>query len=368
MKEQSLYMAMELSNKNWKLGFSNGEKTRITSVGAGEFFEFNQAISKAIQKLKLPEDVAIISCYEAGRDGFWIDRYLKSKGITNFVIDSSSIEVSRSHRRVKTDRVDTKKLVNLLMRYCHGEKEALRVVTVPTVEQEDERRLDREYDRLKRESSMHKVRIISLLKLHNITQIQWKALEEDIEDYSYWDGEKLKENTKNEILREVQRYRMVNEQLKEVEKQREEKIRNPRTESEKKAQKLQKLKAVGEVTSFRLALGFFYKEFRNRKQVGSCAGLTGTPYDSGDLRMDQGISKSGNANIRSSLIELAWLWVRYQPESAITKWWEQRFANEGKRLRRIGIAAVARKLIIALWRYVEKDEIPVGAILKPSIV
>jgi len=284
------------------------------------------------------------------------------------VLDSASIEVSRRRKKVKTDRVDVVALLRLLMRYVSGEKEALHAIRVPTVEEEDQRRLNRERDRLIKERGAHSARIKSLLKLHGISLGKVndlpgllpsaKAL---VVEYA------LPADLKRELEREYERYELVNQQIKGLEKlqiQRAEDLDKPAMQQ---ITQLMGLKGVGWQSSWILTMEFFlWRDFKNTKQLGSCAGLTPTPYDSGDSTREQGISKAGNKRIRRLMVELSWLWLRYQPDSELSQWFERRFGQGGKRMRRIGIVALARKLLIALWRYLEHGVLPEGAVLKAA--
>ncbi len=362
----ALYMAMELSNRKWKLGFSNGEKNRIITIDAGDWPALKAAIDLAKAKLYCAPDCHVVSCYEAGRDGFWIHRALTADGIENFVLDSASIEVSRRKKKVKTDRVDVIALLRLLMRYMNGEKEALHAIRIPTVEAEDQRRLNRERDRLIKERGAHTARIKSLLVVHGIRLEKMTDLPLFLPTAkAAVTGYDLPADLKAELEREYARYDLANKQIKKLEK-----LQIERTEAEgvpatRNIQHLRSLKGVGWQSSWILCMEFFnWREFKNAKQVGACAGLTPTPYDSGDSTREQGISKAGNKRVRKLMVELAWLWVRWQPGSKLTLWFQKRFGSGGKRMRRIGIVALARKLLIALWRYLETGVIPEGAILK----
>jgi transposase len=280
------------------------------------------------------------------------------------VIDSSSIELSRRQRKVKTDRTDVKALLRLLMRYWSGEKEALRAVKVPTVEAEELRRLNRERERLLKERGAHAVRIKSLLVLHGIRVDKLKEVAALIpKAKAAVVGYDLPLDLKNELRRELERHELVDKQVKELEQLQVERAKAD-TQEAKMINHLMKLKGVGWQSSWVLVMEFFnWREFKNTKQLGACAGLSPTPYDSGNSTKEQGISKAGNRRIRTLMVELSWLWLRYQPKSELSNWFEARFANGGKRTRRIGIVALARKLLVSLWKYVETGEIPKGAAL-----
>jgi transposase len=378
-KEQYLYMAFELSQKEWKLAFNVGVKNpRIVTIEARNLKALTRQIDLARKKFKLSRDCTVYSCYEAGRDGFWIHRYLVSQGINNMIVDSSSIEVNRRKRRAKTDRLDAGKLLLILMRYINGEHSVCSVLRVPTVEQEDARRADRELERLKKERNAHNNRIKSLLNLHGIVVNVGPSLPQLVEDARQHDGKQLGDNLKQEILRQYERFQIVDKQLRAIRKQRRQIIEqtkaqqtkpadNNRMNNAEKAIMLMALCGIGEGSSWMLVNEFFWRHFDNRRQVGGASGLTGTPYDSGGGEKEQGISKVGNSTIRKIIIQISWFWIRYQPESDITKWFKRRFGNNGKRMRRVAIVGVGRRLLIALWRYLEFGVVPEGARFKSAV-
>jgi len=363
----TLYMALELSNSKWKLGFSNGSKSRQATIVAGDWIDLHKQLDLAKQKLRLSTDCQIVSCYEAGRDGFWIHRDLEAEGIKNHVVDSASIEVNRRNRRAKTDRIDVKALLRLLQRYWGGDREAMSVVRVPTLEQEDRRRLHRERERLLKERGSHSARLKSLLVAHGIRlEIRGDFLQQLESARGGSSGYALGVDLKAEIRREYERYRLVAQQVKALEAEQKLRVEEDEPcEAMKQVTGLLKLKGVGWQSSWVLVMEFFsWRDFRNQGQLGACAGLTPTPYASGDMEREQGISKAGNRRVRSLMVELSWLWLRYQPNSKLTQWFERRFAGGGKRMRRIGIVAMARRLLVALWRYVNEGVVPEGAIVK----
>ncbi len=359
-----LYMAMELSDKVWKLAFGNGQRERLVNVSWGDQAGLWDAVSRSKQRFGLPESASVKSCYEAGRDGFWIHHLLLQAGIENVVVDPASIEVSRHARRAKTDRLDAKKLLSMLRRYwVHGEKKVWRVCMVPSEAAEDERRLHRELDRLKTERTGHRNRIGSLLVTRGVKISSPHSC--DLSELRDWAGKGLAGGLLAELQREQHRLQMVQEQIREINQEKKRRLTDPVTEADRTAQKLLRLRAVGPVTSWLLSKEFFaWRSFRNRRQVGAAAGLTGTPYNSGDGCREQGISKAGSKWVRHTCVELAWNWLRFQPDSALSQWYQRRFGGGGKRMRRIGIVALARKLLIALWKYVEHGEVPEGATFK----
>jgi transposase len=365
---QELYMAMELSSSKWKLGFSKGtgHKVREVNVPAGNLDGLQVAVSRAKKKFKTPDDARVVSCFEAGRDGFWIHRFLESVGIENNVVDSSSIEVKRRSRRKKTDRLDVRKLLSMLIRYQSGEKDVWSVVHVPSVEDEDERRLHRERGRLKKERTAHINRIRSLLVTQGIQLGKWRNYSpETLEEARLWDGSPLPEGLKSDLEREWERLTLVEKQIRQVEEKQGECVRSKATSKMEQVELLMRLNGVGIVTAWVLVMEFFgWRKFKNRRQVGSLAGLTGTPFESGGTEREQGISKAGNKLVRTLMIELAWGWLRFQPNSKLTRWYNTRFSKGGKRMRRVGIVALARRLLVDLWRYLEHGIVPEGVIFK----
>jgi transposase len=361
--EKSVFMAMELSNKNWKLAFSNSERIRHINVVAGDQRGLRLAIERSKEKFGLARDCEVYSCYEAGRDGFWIHRCLTEMGVKNMVVDPASIEINRRRRRVKTDRLDAESLVRMLMRYVlHNEKTVWRVVVVPLEADEDERRVHREYKRLSCERTGHLNRIRSLLVLYGVHSRKIAAM--DNSKLLDWRGRQLPAALQEELRREQDRLDLLDEQIKALDARLRKAVKDPKSVVEQKSAKLAKLKGIGVHGASVLSREFFgWRKFRNRREVGAMAGLTGTAYASGDKSIEQGISKAGNKRVRHTMIEMAWMWIRYQQRSELTKWFMRRFGEGGKRMRRVGIVAVARKLLVALWKYVEFDEIPAGAMM-----
>jgi transposase len=361
-----LRLAFELSKKTWKLGFSNGERFSSNSIDAGDWQTLMEKIAQAKKKFHLAADCQVISCYEAGRDGFWIHRALEAAGIENHVLDSASIEVNRRKRRAKTDGLDVKSLINILNRHLSGERGALHSIRIPLVEDEDLRRLGRERKRLVKERGAHSTRIKSLLFLHGIQLKKISDLPVLLPTArAAVVGYALPADLKRELEREYARYCLVDEQLKAVERTQQERLAAGETAAVRAVAALMRLKSLGPQSSWLLQMEFFnWRVFKNSKQIGGCSGFAPTPYDSGDSRREQGIGKNGSAWIRPMMIELGWQWLRHQPGSALSLWYEKRFAHGGKRMRKIGITALARKLLIALWRYLDQGVVPEGAVFK----
>ena len=367
--ETVLHLAFELSETKWKLGFSDGKKMRFVSMAARNLEQLHEEIEKAKVKFKLNDDVKIVSCYEAGRDGFWLQRYLLSLDIGNIVVDSSSIEVNRRKRRTKTDRIDARKLLQMLMRYHGGERKLWSVVNVPSVEAEDGRQLNRELETLNKERTMHRARIRGLLIQQGleVKNPSGKKFLEELESLRTWDEKEIPEDLKKRVVREHERLRIVEDQMKLLRKERERRVQSADSPSLRKVAQLRTLYGIGVTSSWDYVMEMFgWREFRNRKEVGAFPGLTPTPYDSGGSCREQGISKTGRGRIRALSIQISWSWLRFQPDSKLAKWFWERFGHGGKRMRKIGIVAVARKLLIDLWRYLEYGVIPDGAKLRPS--
>jgi transposase len=367
-KETTLHLAFELSNSKWKLGFSDGNKMRFKSIDARNLEQLGEEIEKAKRRFRLDDDVRIVSCYEAGRDGFWLHRYLLSHGIGNVVVDSSSIEVNRRKKRAKTDRIDARKLLNMLMRYHGGERKLWSVVRVPSVEAEDGRQLGRELESLNKERTRHRSRIRGLLIREGleVKNPSGKKFLEELDSLYTWDGKGLPGDFKARIVREYERLRMVEAQMGILRKERERRVGSADTLSMRKVAQLRTLYGIGVTSSWDFVMEMFgWRQFRNRREVGAFPGLTPTPYDSGGSQREQGISKAGRGRIRALSIQIAWGWLRFQPQSKLSRWYQERFAGGGSRMRRIGIVAVARKLLIDLWRYLEYGVVAEGARLRP---
>lgn len=372
LQEQSIYMAMELSKRTWRICFGDGGQNKrqvaINAVDARNLedrMSFVKQIALAKKRFGLASNCKVISCYEAGRDGFWIHRFLTELGIENIVIDPSSIEVPRRARIRKTDRLDVSRLLDLLLRdKCYGLSRPYSVVVVPGAKDEDLMRLNRERSRLVKERGSHSVRIQALCTTHGIPDVYLDFME-DASVLRNWQDDTLAEGACGEIQRELLRLRIAEKQVKELERQQKEALEAQATVADQKAAKLFLIKGTGIQTAMLLGREVFgWRIFPNRRALGSFLGLTGTPYDSGETLREQGISKSGSGRLRTAMIEYAWGWVRYQPDSELTKWFNERFALGSARSRKKGIVALARKLIIALWKYVEFDEIPAGAKFK----
>lgn len=358
-------IGLELSNTKWVMCFSEGQRLRRKSVEARDQKAVKEQIVQAKKKLGLSESCEVYSCYEAGREGFWVHRFLEKIGVSNRVLDPASIEVNRRARRKKTDRIDAEKLVRLLMRIelC-GEKQVCAEVRVPSWEQEAAMRVHRARERLVKESTGHRARIKSILLLHGVVvreveRIKFGALVD-------WEGKKLPESVVVELEGEQRRLELVQKQKEQLEREQEQRIKAGQEVGAKRACKLKFLRGVGLQSSWLLSYEFFWRDFHNRKEVGASAGLSGSPYASGQSEHEQGISKAGNRRVRTACIELAWCWLRFQPQSSLSQWYEKQYGWGTKRNRRVGIVALARKLLVALWKYLYQGLVPENAVLKFS--
>lgn len=364
-----LLVAMEMSLKTWRLAMAiaGQPRKRVKTVEAGNYLELLQAVEEARLRFQLAADTSMVFCYEAGRDGFYPYRRLTEWGHEVWVIDSASIEVSRKQRRAKSDGIDADKLSELMQRRARGEKNALRIVRVPSVEAEDQRWLPREREALLHDLQRVRNRVESVLftQGYRDAPLYAKGLQGWLKE-----PRELGEQLQARLKRDIERLALLESQLRAVEKTLAEQVQQEHlTAMAGVARALMRLSGIGLVGAWVLASEIFgWRKFRNRRQVGGALGLTPTPYSSGGLEREQGISKAGNGRARSLLVELAWLWLRYQPDSALTLWFKQRFSGGGKRMRRIGIVALARRLGVALWRYVDQGRIPAGAKLKMAQV
>ena len=362
----TLYMAMELSNSKWKLGFGNGAKIRRKTIDARDRQRCLEEVKVAKVKLKLPADAKVVCCFEAGRDGHWIHRWLESEGFEVLEIDSSSIETARGRKHVKTDRIDVEKLLDLLIRYhCFGLRKAFRVVRVPSTAAEAGQRLHREDEYLLKQRTRIGNRIKGLLVAQGAVEVALKGnFASYLDRIRQWNGEGLSAELQAELKRLHAQYVIFDSQLKELCKAYAAEL-SADTAVAKTRRALESLKSMGPKSSRVLSAEVFsWRTFANTKEAGAFSGLTPTPSQSGDKNTEQGISKAGNRRVRRIMIELAWLWLRWQPNSELSQWFTRRFAHGSKRMRRIGIVALARKLFVALWRYTEHGVIPAGAVLK----
>jgi transposase len=363
----ALYLAFELSNRSWKLAFSTGlgQKARVRSIPARDLKALDREIVTARRRFRLDESVPLISCYEAGRDGFWLHRILESQpGRSNRVVDSASIDVKRRHRRLKTDRIDALKLLAMLIRYHNGESAVWSVVHVPSPEAEDARHLHRELLTLKRERTRVTNRIKGLLAAQGLS-VSSLALgfAEQLERLRLWDGSPLPPRLHERLLREGQHRTRIAERIRLIERLQAKQLEVASDPALSMVRQLMTLKGIGLQSAWLFTFEFFaWRNIESRQQLTALAGLAPSPYQSGDEIRDLGISKAGSSSVRAMAIQIAWGWLRFQPDSKLTRWFQRRFAHGGRRMRAIGIVALARRLLIELWRFLETGALPEGAI------
>ena len=367
--EQSIYAALELSKNSWLLAiqFPDRDSPSLYPIRGGNaegLMAKLDAARKRVAKVS-GQTPKVTLCYEAGYDGFWLARFLDQRGIECRVMEPASLQVNRRARRVKTDRIDVEQILHTLIAWCRGERHVCSMVVIPSVEEEDVRRSHRERDRLVRERTAHINRIKGLLFGQGIRGINVKSRYKNLKPAALvtGDGRPLPDRLGREITRQIERLAQVQAQIVEIERERDQ-ASTPCAATERKRHDLLRLNGIGPTFSAILAREVYYRRFANRRQVASYLGLAPSPYDSGDGRRSQGISKAGNSLARYTLIQAAWLWLRHQPNSALTQWFHRRTEGQGKRVRCIMIVALARKLAIALWRYVETGLIPEGAVVK----
>ena len=372
-KDGTLYVAFELSRSTWQIGFVASGETTLSryKVAGGDTAAVWRLLSKKREQAekKQGRPVRVVSCYEAGYDGFWLDRWLAEQGIENRVLDPSSIEMPRRARQAKTDRLDLERLMRVLIRYEGGEPKVCSVVHRPTPEQEDSRRVTRERDRLIVERTAHGNRIKGLLHGQGVRDVhpRRKGFLEQLAQLRTGDGRAVPANLMAEITREHARLTQVCEQIAEIEGQM--KAARAAAAPDSRAGQVNhliSLKRLGPNGGEGLVNEVFWRDFQNRRQVGACLGLTGTPFDSGQSSREQGISKSGNSRARSLAVELSWLWLRHQPDSALSLWFKERVGTQKGRVKRIAIVALARKLMVALWRFLTTGLVPEGATLRTA--
>lgn len=365
-----LGVSLELASGKWKLALQDGKRPNATirtvddETPAGRLDAVLAEVDKIKAKWGVPPAMRTVFLYEAGQDGFWIARHLIALGHEALVCDPASLLVKRHARRAKTDRLDAIALVTALRAWMAGEQDRMRVVRIPAVEDEARRHLVRDRGELQKETLQHRDRIRKLLR----TVGCWEGVGADIGErlagghVRCHDGRPLPPELQQRLLREAQRLAFAEGQLTALEA---DMVKQLPAATQERVALLQQLRGVGPVGAVRLVLELFWRDFQNRKQVGASVGLVPQPYNSGNSEIDQGISKQGNRRVRSLLIEMGWFWLRYQPDSAISRWFAE-FTGGGrsKRNKRVAIVAVARRLVIALWRYLEQRVVPDGARLK----
>lgn len=363
----TLYVAFELGNTEWTLAMTTrlDQAPLVRTIPARELVVCDAEIARAKTHFGVAAGAAVQSCYEAGRDGFWLHRSLASRGIANNVVDSSSIEVNRRRRRTKTDRLDACKLVTMLLRAASGEKQVWSVVRVPTPTAEDQRQVHRELLFARRDRGRHTNRIKGLLASQGVPLARLRELPAHLEHARLWDGTPLPPLLCARLTREWETVVDYTTRIRALKAERRALLQVADDPAIAQVRQLNQLRGIGIDSAWLYVMEFFaWRQFRNRRQVGGLAGLTDTHYQSGDLQHEQGISKAGNRWVRALAINTAWAWLRFQPQSALARWYQQRFGEGNSRVRKIGIVALARKLLIAFWHYLETGVTPEGAVLR----
>ena len=367
----AIFVSLELSRSTWlitSLSPGGGEKLSKHSVRGSDVAGLLERFARLKEKARARtgEVFPIIVIQEAGLDGFWIHRVLQSEGIESHVVDPASVATSRRRRRAKTDRIDGEALVRALLAYKRGEPRVCAMVKAPTPQEEDRRRVCRERKVLIVERVQHVNRVKGLLFCQGITG--YKPLQRDrrerLEELQTGDSRPLPDHLKAQLRRELDRIELLMEQIKAVEAERDALLAREHAVALAPAAMLLDIKGIGpEFAGILWAEGLF-RHFANRRQVAAYAGLAPIPWQSGSVDREQGVSKAGNPRLRTTLIQLAWLWVRHQPRSALSLWFEERVKRNGGRLKKTMIVALARKLLVALWKYVSAGVVIEGAVLK----
>jgi transposase len=368
----TVFVSLELSRAKWLITSMSTWRDKMSkhTVDAGDGAALLDRLARlrteAEQRLGTPARVVVIQ--EAGLDGFWIHRLLQAGGIESHVVEPASIAVPRRHRRAKTDLIDGEMLVRTLAAFERGEPRVCSMVVAPSPEEEDRRRVSRERRTLIKERIEHANRIKGLLASQGISGCEpmRRSFRDRLESLRTGDGRPLGPRLKAEIGRELDRMDLVLHQIAAVEADRDALVRPDHADAEAPAARLMKLRGIGPEFAAVLWLEGLFRRFANRRQLAAYAGLAPSPWQSGGVDREQGISKSGNPRLRTAMVELAWLWLRHQPGSALSRWFRERVGSERGRIRRIAIVALARKLLVALWRYTTLGERPAGATLKTA--
>jgi transposase len=361
----TLFLALELGSTRWKLAFAvtHRVRPRTRTMTAGDLATLWEEIAKAQARFGLDATAPVRSCYEAGRDGFWLHRALTAKGIVNVVVDPASIAVDRRQRRAKTDRLDASALARQLMNAVAGDRRGWRAVRVPSVDVEADRQLQRERDAVLEDRKRLRNRIQGLLVTQGVQLPLTRGFQQRLDRARVWDGCPLPAALIARLTRDWMQLQHVEARLSELRRARRARIHAADRVGEQTRQ-LKALRAIGDNGALTLTTELFaWRGFQNGRQLGAILGLTPTPFRSDQTVRELGITGNGNRRLRALMVELAWGWLRWQPQSAISRWFAARFGAHG-RARRIGIVAVARKLLIALWRYLEQGIVPDGAVLR----
>jgi transposase len=363
----TMCVAIELSLKQWRLAIAMGlgQAPIECTMPAGDAAAFQRHLLRAKERFGVTTTTKVASCYEAGRDGFWVARWLETAGVENVVVDSASIEVPRRKRRAKTDRVDARGLLRLLIRYRAGDRHVWRVVTVPSVETEDRRHLHRALEAWKADRTRVRNRIRGLLMTHGIGT--GRSVPRDLTRLRTWDGHPLPASLRQRVEHEMEHVAFITKQIRGLEATQRAAVAATNDAVIRQVQQLKQLRGIALTSAWVFVMeGFGWRQFRNARQIGALSGLAPTPYQSGNSRLEQGIAKAGNRRWRTMAVEIAWNWLRFQRGSALTQWYLRRFAEGGPRAKRIGLIALARKLLVALWRYLQTGTVPAGATVRAA--
>jgi transposase len=369
----AIFVSLELGRSTWlvtSLSPGSGESMSKYSVRGGDVTKLLERFSALQDKAekRTRRRVPIVVIQEAGLDGFWIHRTLEGEGIESHIVDAASIATSRRRRRAKTDRIDGEALVRTLLAYKRGEPRVCAMVRVPTPEEEDRRRISRERKTLTAERVAHVNRIKGLLFTHGVEyEPAHRNRRARLEELRTRDGGLLPTHLKRQISRELDRLELILEQIKAVEAERNA-LLAPATAAEvpTPAKMLMDLKGIGAEFAMVLWTEGLCRHFDNRRQVAAYAGLAPTPWQSGTIDREQGVGKSGNPRLRTTMLQLAWLWLRHQPDSALSRWFHERVERNGGRFRKTMITALARKLLVALWKYVSAGVVIEGATIRTA--
>ncbi|MFD1984536.1 IS110 family transposase [Mesorhizobium newzealandense] len=365
--ENVITIAIELSRSEWLVAsrLPGVEKPRFLKIDAGDTAALLSHFSSLQARVfsRSGAAPAVCCCFEAGRDGFWLHRLLTAHGITNHVLEPTSILVNRRARRAKTDRLDAEGMLRVLAAYLQGDRQVCSTVRVPTPDEEHAKRIHREREHLVQERLRIENRIQALLFTQGIhKRPSLRTWERDLAAVRTGDGRELAHHLRAELDRLRRRLVITLELIREVEAERDEVANaNPKDQACGKIASLCLIRGVGANFAAVLTREVFYRSFDNRRQLASYVGITPMPYQSGGMDRDRRISRAGNPRARTTMIQLAWLWLRYQPGSDLAKWFRDRVGTLTGRTRRIAIVAMARKLLIALWRYAEDGVVPAGA-------
>lgn len=365
---RTIYVAFELGARSWKLAITTdrSDTPRHYTVEGGDVLAVLDRLEKVRRRVGLASDTPVVSCDEAGRDGFWLHRCLTAQGFRNVVVDATSIEHDGRAKHLKTDRVDAERLLELVVAWAEGRKRG-RIVRVPSEAEEDARQPERELATVKGARAAVMNRVTGLLMTQGVRVPSLGRRRLDVAARRTWEGTPLPPGLQGRVEREIAEFEALTARVITLEHARRTAIAAEATPAARQMAPLGQLNGLGDNSVARFGTEFFaWRALTNGRQVGALAGLAPTPHQSGDLQRDQGISKAGNWRVRTMAIEIAWCWLRFQPGSALSQWYQRRFGHGSSRMRRIGIVALARKLLIALWRYLETGAVPDGAVLREA--